>query len=228
MQNINFWKLTDRQLCDCEMILNGSFSPFSGFMVKEDYDSVLKTMRLANGKLFPIPIVLDVTRQFSQKINIGDKVVLCDKEGFQIALLTVESIWEPNIREEAERVYETTDIFHPAVSYLFNKANNVSIGGKIKKICMPNHYDYKNYRLDPITMKSLFKEQGWKKIIAFQTRNPLHRAHVEMISRSMDDLDAKLLLHPAVGQTKIGDIDYHIRVKCYEHIIKNIQKGPPF
>ncbi len=225
MQIKNFWTLTDRQLCDCEMILDGSFSPLNGFMVQEDYDSVMNTMRLVNGKLFPIPIVLDVNRQFSQKINIGDKVVLRDKEGFQIAQMTVESIWEPDIKEEAELVYGTTDLFHPAVNYLFNQANNVYVGGKIKKICIPNHYDYKHYRLNPTAVKLLFKEKGWEKIIAFQTRNPLHRAHVEMISKSMDDLDAQLLLHPVVGQTKVGDIDYHTRVRCYEHIIKKYLKG---
>ncbi len=225
MQIKNFWTLTDRQLCDCEMILDGSFSPLKGFMVQEDYDSVLNTMRLVNGKLFPIPIVLDVNRQFSQKIDIGDKVVLRDKEGFQIARMTVESIWEPDIKEEAELVYRTTDIFHPAVNYLFNQANNVYVGGKIKKVRMPNHYDYKHYRLNPNAVKLLFKEKGWEKIIAFQTRNPLHRAHVEMILKSMGDIDAKLLLHPVVGQTKIGDIDYHTRVRCYEHIIKKFLKG---
>ena len=91
---------------------------------------------------------------------------------------------------------------------------------------MPNHYDYKHYRLNPNDVKLLFKYKGWEKIIAFQTRNPLHRAHVEMISRSMDDLDAKLLLHPVVGQTNIGDIDHHTRVRCYEHVIKKYPKNP--
>ena len=174
--------------------------------------------------LFPIPVVLDVNRQFSQKTNIGNKVFLCDKEGFQIALMTVESIWEPDIREEAELVYGTNDIFHPAVNYLFNQTNSVYVGGKIKKVCMPNHYDYKHSRLSPNAVKSIFEEKGWEKIIAFQTRNPLHRAHVEMISRSMEDLDAKLLLHPVVGQTKIGDIDHHTRVRCYEHVLKKFPK----
>ena len=224
MQIKNFWTLTDRQLCDCEMILDGSFSPLNGFMVEKDYDSVLKTMRLVNGKLFPIPIVLDVNKQFSQKTNIGDEIVLCDKEGFQIARMLVDSIWEPDMEEEAELAYGTTDIFHPAVNYLFNKGNNVYIGGKIKKIRMPNHYDYKRYRLTPDATKLIFKEKGWEKIIAFQTRNPLHRAHVEMISRSMCDLDAKLLLHPVVGQTRTEDIDHHTRVRCYEHIIKKYPK----
>ena len=224
MQIKNFWTLTDRQLCDCEMILDGSFSPLNGFMVEKDYDSVLKTMRLVNGKLFPIPIVLDVNKQFSQKTNIGDEIVLCDKEGFQIARMLVDSIWEPDMEEEAELAYGTTDIFHPAVNYLFNKGNNVYIGGKIKKIRMPNHYDYKRYRLTPDATKLIFKEKGWEKIIAFQTRNPLHRAHVEMISRSMCDLDAKLLLHPVVGKTRTEDIDHYTRVRCYEHIIKKYPK----
>ncbi len=224
MQTTNSWMLTERQLCDCEMILNGSFKPLNGFMVEEDYNSVLKTMRLQNGKLFPIPIVLDVNQQFSQKLNIDDEIVLLDKEGFQIAQMIVESIWEPDFEKEAELAYGTIDKAHPAVNYLFNQANNVNIGGKIKKLRMPNHYDYKNYRLTPNAVKYVFKEKSWEKVIAFQTRNPLHKAHVEMISRSMSDIDAKLLLHPVVGQTRSGDIDHHTRVRCYEHVIKKYPK----
>ncbi len=224
MQIKNSWMLTERQLCDCEMILDGSFSPLNGFMVEKDYKSVLKTMRLGNGKLFPIPIVLDVNKKFSQKLNIDDEIVLLDKEGFQIAQMIIESIWEPDLEKEAKLAYGTVDKVHPAVNYLFNRPNNVNIGGKIKKLRMPNHYDYKNYRLTPNAVKLIFKEEGWKKIIAFQTRNPLHKAHVEMISRSMSDLDAKLLLHPVIGQTRPGDIDHHTRVKCYEHVIKKYPK----
>ncbi|MFL3007277.1 MAG: bifunctional sulfate adenylyltransferase/adenylylsulfate kinase [Candidatus Neomarinimicrobiota bacterium] len=224
MQITNSWTLTERQLCDCEMILDGSFSPLNGFMVEKDYNSVLKNMRLLNGKLFPIPIVLDVNKQFSQKLNIDDEIVLRNKEGFQIALMIIESVWEPDLEKEAKLAYGTADKVHPAVNYLFNRGNNVNIGGKIKKLRMPNHYDYKNYRLTPNDVKLIFKKKGWKKVIAFQTRNPLHKAHVEMISRSMGDLDAKLLLHPVIGQTRPGDIDHHTRVRCYEHVIKKYPK----
>ena len=120
MQIKNSWMLTERQLCDCEMILDGSFSPLNGFMVEKDYKSVLKKMRLVNGKLFPIPIVLDVNEQFSQKLNIDDEIALRDKEGFQIARMIVESIWKPDLEKEAELVYGTADRVHPAVNYLFN------------------------------------------------------------------------------------------------------------
>ena len=225
MQIKNHWVLTERQLCDCEMILDGSFSPLKGFMVEKDYNSVLKTMRLVNGKLFPIPIVLDVNEYFSQKLNIYDEILLRDQEGFQIARMIIESVWKPDLEKEAKLAYGTADRIHPAVNYLFNQGNRVYIGGEIKKLRMPNHYDYKRYRLDPNAAKLMFKEKGWGKIVAFQTRNPLHKAHVEMISRSMIELNAKFLLHPVVGQTRPGDIDHHTRVRCYEHVIKRFPKG---
>ena len=152
------WTLTDRQLCDCELILDGSFSPLNGFMSEADYASVLETMRLENGKLFPIPIVLDVNEQFSQRLNIDDEIILRDKEGFQIALMNVESIWKPDLEREAKLTYGTIDIVHPAVNYLFNQGSNVYIGGKIKKLSMPNHYDYKQYRLTPNVAKLKFKK----------------------------------------------------------------------
>ncbi len=218
------WTLTDRQLCDCEMILDGSFNPLNGFMVEKDYNSVINTMRLTNGKLFPIPIVLDVNKQFSQKINIREEIVLCDKEGFKIAKMEIESIWEPNLDEEAQKVYGTLDKTHPGVNFLNKSKNTVYLGGHLKKIKLPNHYDFQEYRFSPCNIKEKFKEKGWKRIIAFQTRNPLHKAHVEMISRSMEDLDAKLLLHPVVGETKPGDIDHFTRVRCYQHVIKRYPK----
>ena len=181
-------------------------------------------MRLVNGKLFPIPIVLDVNRQFSQKINIDEEIILCDQEGFQISRMIVESIWEPDLQKEAELTYGTSDRIHPAVNYLFNQGKNVYIGGKIKKLRMPIHYDYKHYRLTPNAAKLKFKDLGWTKIIAFQTRNPLHRAHIEMTYKSMRRLNANLFLHPVVGLTKPGDINHYTRVRCYEHVVKQYPK----
>ena len=145
MQIKNSWTLTDRQLCDCEMIFDGSFNPLNGFMVEEDYNSVLETMRLKNGKLFPIPIVLDVDEHFSRKLSIGEILFLRDKEGFQIAQIKVESIWQPNLEKEAKLTFGTADSFHPAVDYLFNQGNSIYIGGEIKKLRLPNHFDYKQY-----------------------------------------------------------------------------------
>ncbi len=210
------WSLTDRQLCDCEMLLDGSFHPLNYFMVESDYESVLKNMRLLNGMLFPIPIVLDVDREFSEQISVGDKITLREKEGFKIAYMTVESIWMPDLNREAQMVYGTTDITHPAVNYLVNTSNKIYIGGKVEKIALPNHYDYRNYRINPSESIDMFKKRGLNNIVAFQTRNPLHRAHVEMTLKAMSDLDANLFLHPVVGLTKPGDVNHYTRLRCYE------------
>ena len=213
------WVLTDRQLCDCEMIMDGSFSQLDHFMTKSDYESVLTGMRLSNGDLFPLPIVLDVNKEFSNQLDIGETIILCEKEGFKIAYLTVDSIWEPDLEREAELIYGTKDMSHPAVNYMFNIGNKVYVGGKIKKIALPNHYDYRHYRITPSAAKNKFIEKGWEKIVAFQTRNPLHRAHIEMTQKAMIELNAKLFLHPVVGVTKPGDVDHYTRTRCYEHAI---------
>ena len=219
------WILSDRQLCDCEMILNKSFKPLNCFMGEQDYHSVLNNMRLSTGELFPIPITLDVSREFSQNLSIGEKIILREKEGFKVALMSIESIWEPDFEEEANFVYGTKDKSHPAVNYLFHMSNKVYLGGKVEKISMPIHYDYRKYRLNPSEVKTKFIENGWDKIVAFQTRNPLHRAHVEMTMRAMQELDANLLLHPVVGLTKPGDLDHYTRVRCYEHVIQRYSEN---
>ena len=223
MQDKSF-TLTDRQLCDCEMILDKSFSPLNRFMNKDDYLMVLSEMRLATGELFPIPITLDVDKEFSDQVSIGEKIILREKEGFKIATMVVDSIWEPDLHQESEMVYGTIDYSHPAVNYMFNIGNRVYMGGKIEKIAMPNHYDYRQYRLSPMEAKIKFKDIGWDKIVAFQTRNPLHRAHIEMTLKSIEELDAKLFLHPVVGMTKPGDVDHYTRVRCYQHVIKKYPK----
>ena len=223
MQEKSF-TLTDRQLCDCEMILDQSFSPLDRFMNKDDYQMVLSNMRLSTGELFPIPITLDVGKQFSEQVSIGEKITLREKEGFKIATMVIDSIWEPDFNEEAKLVYGTNDQYHPAVNYMLNIGNKVYIGGKIKKIAMPNHYDYRQYRLAPSDVKMKFKEKSWKRVVAFQTRNPLHRAHIEMTMKSMKELDAKLFLHPVVGLTKPGDVDHYTRVRCYQHVIEKYPK----
>ena len=217
---VKSFTLTDRQLCDCEMILDKSFSPLDRFMNKNDYLMVLSDMRLSTGELFPIPITLDVDKQFSEQVSVGEKIILREKEGFKIATMVIDSIWEPDFYKEAELVYGTTDHSHPAVDYIFNTGNKVYMGGEIEKIAMPNHYDYKQYRLTPTEAKIKFKNKGWDKIVAFQTRNPLHRAHIEMTLKSIEKLDAKLFLHPVVGMTKPGDVDHYTRVRCYQHIIE--------
>ena len=214
-----YWVLRDRQICDLEMIMNGAFAPLNGFLGKNDYENVLSEMRLENGSLWPLPIMLDIDKEFSKKLTVGDKVTLKDKEGFSIAIIKIDDIWEPDLNKEAELVFGTTDCSHPGVDYLINQTNSVYIGGKIKTITLPRHYDYENLRLTPSSLKKKFKQLGWENVVAFQTRNPLHRAHVEMTLSALEELDANLLIHPVVGMTKPGDVDHYTRVRCYEHVL---------
>tara|TARA_Y100001970_G_C14237277_1_gene862603 strand:- start:1952 stop:3649 length:1698 start_codon:yes stop_codon:yes gene_type:complete len=214
------WQLTDRQICDLELLLNGGFSPLSGFMNQNDYESVLYEMRLQDGSLWPMPITLDITEEFAENINGEEKITLRDKEGFALAVLNISDKWKPDLEKEAKIVYGTNDVAHPAVNYLTNISHQVYLGGKLEGISYPHHYDYQYDRHTPQELKSFFLDNGWEKIVAFQTRNPLHRAHVEMTTRALKDLNANLLLHPVVGMTKPGDVDHYTRVRCYKHVME--------
>ena len=218
------WTLTNRQLCDIEMILNGGFSPLDGFMNQNDYNRVCKKMRLENNLLWPIPITLDINNELADKLEINEKIVLRDKEGFAIALLTVNDIWNPNKEEEAQQIYETTDIYHPGVNILLNETHSTYVGGSIEGIHNPKHYDYPQLRHTPVELRKIFHEKGWSDIIAFQTRNPMHRAHVELTKKALKEKNAKLLIHPVVGLTKPGDVNHYTRVRCYKHIMKKYPK----
>lgn len=214
------WDLTERQLCDIEMIMNGGFSPLDGFMKQADYDAVVADMHLADGILWPMPITLDVTEVFAKKIKEGSDVALRDPEGVLIGVLHVADIWTPDKKKEAQLVFGTEDQSHPGVDSLLNKSNPVYIGGTISGIEMPAHYDFKHLRDTPRELREKFKKLGWRRVVAFQTRNPMHRAHLELTFRAAQLTEANLLIHPVVGMTKPGDIDYYSRVRCYEHIVK--------
>lgn len=214
------WDLTPRQLCDLELLLSGGFSPLTGFMNRTDYKRVVDEMRLADGTFWPMPITLDVTREFAEKIKVGDSVALRDPEGVLIAVQEVGDVWELDIKREALSVFGTEDELHPAVFYLKHHTNPVYIGGKLKGVEAPIHYDFKHLRRTPAELRNLFAETGWKRIVAFQTRNPMHRAHLELTHRAAKQIGGKLLINPTVGMTKPGDIDHYTRVRCYEHLIK--------
>jgi len=214
------WDLTERQLCDIELLLNGAFSPLEGFLGREDYDAVVKDMRLASGVLWPMPITLDVTEAFAGGIAPGDRIALRDLEGVIVATMEVGDIWTPDKQAEAVRVYGTSDEKHPAVHYLNNIANPVYVGGTLRGIEAPIHYDFKYLRHGPAELREQFRRLGWRKVVAFQTRNPLHRAHQELTLRAAFDVEANLLIHPVVGMTKPGDVDHFTRVRCYEHVLK--------
>ncbi|MDF1684326.1 MAG: bifunctional sulfate adenylyltransferase/adenylylsulfate kinase [Legionellaceae bacterium] len=219
-KNIKYWTLTQRQLCDLECLLNGAFAPLNGFLDEADYDSVCETMRLQDGRLWPMPITLDISDAFAAQCCIGDLIVLVDNENTPLASLNISSIWQPDKPLEAEHVFGTADKLHPGVKYLYDEAGSWYIGGKVTALSMPAHYDFLEYRHTPAELKQLFKLYGWSRVLAFQTRNPIHRAHFELTQRAARKANANLLIHPVVGMTKPGDIDYILRVKCYEHVIK--------
>ncbi|HEX6929929.1 MAG TPA: sulfate adenylyltransferase, partial [Gammaproteobacteria bacterium] len=215
------WDLSARQLCDIELLLNGGFSPLEGFMGKADYEAVCKDMRLADGTLWPMPITLDVTREFAARIKSGDTLALRDPEGVLIATMEVSDNWEPDLRAEAVAVFGSDDDRHPTVSFLLNRSNPVYVGGKLRGVEAPMHYDFRHLRDTPAEMRAKFTKLGWSRIVAFQTRNPMHRAHQELTFRAARQEEANLVIQPVVGMTKPGDIDHYTRVRCYEHLVKH-------
>lgn len=219
------WTLNDRQICDLELLLNGGFSPLHGFLSKVDYESVLSDLRLADGTLWPMPITLDITEELAEKISEGDKLVLRDKEGFALAVMTVSDKWSPDLTREAEQVFGTTDTKHPAVNYLLQYSNSVYVGGELEGLQLPTQYDYQNLRRTPAELRRQFKKRGWENIVAFQTRNPMHRAHVELTERAARELSANILIHPVVGLTKPGDVDHYTRVRCYKKVLDKYPTG---
>ncbi|MFD1341702.1 bifunctional sulfate adenylyltransferase/adenylylsulfate kinase [Litorisediminicola beolgyonensis] len=217
--NLTSHDLTPRQICDLELLMNGGFNPLKGFLSEADYDSVVETMRLTDGTLWPMPITLDVTEKFADTIEIGQDIALRDQEGVILATMTVTDKWVPNKAREAEKVFGADDSAHPAVNYLHNTAGAVYLGGPITGIQQPIHYDFRGRRDTPNEMRSRFRKLGWRKVVAFQTRNPLHRAHQELTFRAARESQANLLIHPVVGMTKPGDVDHFTRVRCYEAVL---------
>ena len=213
------WDLTPRQICDLELLMNGGFYPLKGFLTEGDYNSVVDYMRLENGKLWPMPITLDVSQEFSDSLKIGQNIALRDQEGVILATITVTDSWLPKKKREAEVVFGADDLAHPAVDYLYNKAGPVYLGGPVTGIQEPVHYDFRNRRDTPNELRAYFHKMGWHRVVAFQTRNPLHRAHQELTFRAAKGAEANLLIHPVVGMTKPGDIDHFTRVRCYEAVL---------
>jgi sulfate adenylyltransferase len=217
-------KLTERQLCDLELLLNGGFSPLVGFMGQADYESVLHSMRLQAGTVWPMPIVLDVDDAFMNALTLQQMIVLRDAEGSPLALMEVESIWCPDKEKEADCVYGTRDRHHFGVNYLIHRTEKWYLGGKIFGIALPFHADYQYLRKTPRELRTFFEKNYWDKIVAFQTRNPIHRAHQMLTVKAAEEIGGHLLIHPVVGMTKTGDVDYITRVKCYEKVLNYYPK----
>ncbi|TGN60485.1 bifunctional sulfate adenylyltransferase/adenylylsulfate kinase [Paracoccus liaowanqingii] len=213
------WDLTPRQICDLELLMNGGFNPLKGFLTEADYNGVVHDMRLESGALWPMPITLDVSEKFAEGLPAGTDIALRDQEGVILAIMSVTDKWVPNKAVEAEKVFGADDLAHPAVNYLHNTAGPVYLGGPVKGLQTPTHYDFRARRNTPNELRAFFKKLGWTRVVAFQTRNPLHRAHQELTFRAAREAQANLLIHPVVGMTKPGDVDHFTRVRCYEAVL---------
>jgi sulfate adenylyltransferase len=217
--------LSQRQQCDLEMLLNGALSPLSGFMTEDVYNSIIDNTRLPDGVLWPMPYYLDIDEEQASDIGIGSQLALRDTEGFMPAVLTVESIWRPDKEKEANAIYGTLDRRHPGVEYLFDTVKSVYIGGSVKGIQLPFHYDFETLRNTPEEMRQHFDKLGWRNVVAFHTSKPMHRVHQEMTMRAAKEANAHILIHPVVGMSKPGDIHYYARVHCYQAIRKYYPKN---
>ena len=213
------WDLSGRQLCDLELILNGALSPLEGFNTREEYARILEEMRLPSGLLWPFPVTLDVDPGFAGKIGADETIALRDPEGVLLATLEIRDIWTPDKAREAAAVFGTEDVAHPGVDALLNRSGAVYLGGRLRGVEPQHHYDFKLFRESPAELRARFQKLGWRKVVAFHTRKPMHRAEQELTSRAARDCEANLLIHPVLGANGPGDPDRFTRMRCYEHLL---------
>ncbi|KAK4102714.1 ATP-sulfurylase [Parathielavia hyrcaniae] len=219
--------LTERQLCDLELVLNGGFSPLEGFMNEKDYNGVVKENRLADGALFSMPITLDVDQATIDELALkaGARITLRDfRDDRNLAILTVDDVYKPDKALEAKEVFGG-DEEHPAIGYLMNTAKEFYVGGKLEAVSRLQHYDFVELRYTPSELRAHFDKLGWTRVVAFQTRNPMHRAHRELTVRAARSHHANVLIHPVVGLTKPGDIDHFTRVRVYKALLPRYPNG---
>ena len=217
--------LSRRLLCDLELLLNGGFRPLTGFLNENDYTSVVENMRLSNGTIWPMPIVLPIEKQICESYKIGDEIILCNEENLPLAKLDIETMYKPELIKECQCVFGSADDNHPYVKIVMSYKNCLYIGGKTSKIRDIPHFDFCDIRLTPNETKEFFKENKWDNVVGFQTRNPMHRSHYELTRYAMKKGNAKLFLNPVVGITQDCDIDYSTRVKCYKKLMIHYPEG---
>jgi len=211
-------QLSDRALCDLEMLATGAFSPLDRFMGSEDYSRVVSEMRLNNGQLFPIPVTLPVSDEV--KLTLDSEVSLVNSRNEIVALMMVEEIYEWNLEEAAQKVFGTVDVRHPLVAEM-HRWGRRNVAGRLRLLQLPKRYDFSELRMTPAQTRFALEQMGTENVVAFQTRNPLHRAHEELTRRAAEEVNGVLLLHPVVGLTKPGDIDYFTRVRTYKALAAN-------
>ncbi|MBE8989762.1 sulfate adenylyltransferase [Nostoc sp. LEGE 12450] len=212
-------QLDDRAVSDVEMIAIGAFSPLTGFMNQEDYDRTVTEMRLANGLVWSIPITLSVTEEVASPLQEGGLIRLDNSRGEFIAVLQLTQKYNYDKTREAINVYRTDDVKHPGVQVLYNQGT-VHLAGDIWLLQREPHPQFPTYQIDPAASRQLFKDKGWKTIVGFQTRNPIHRAH-EYIQKCALEIVDGLFLHPLVGATKEDDIAADVRMRCYEILLEH-------
>ena len=206
-------QISERSVCDLELLATGAFSPLDMFMGKEDFQRVLDEMRLTSGHVFPIPITLPIDER--AEIALDQDFALRNAKNELIAVMRAEEIYEWDRDEVAEKVFGTTDQKHPMVSEI-GRLGSLNVSGRLQVLQLPNHYDFKDLRMTPVQTRRRLEEFGCKNVVAFQTRNPVHRVHEELTKRAADEVDGTLLLHPVVGMTKPGDVDYYTRVRTFK------------
>ncbi len=210
--------LSPRTLSDLELLIVGGLSPLTGFMTRRQYDSVLQEMRLPDGTVWSLPVTLAVAREEAASLREGSQVTLATEDGQPLAILTVEEKFAYDKAREARLAYGTEDAAHPGVAALYNQGE-VLLGGPVAAFCLPPHDDFLQYRLTPAQTRAAFTERGWSRVVGFQTRNPVHRAH-EYIQKCALEIVDGLLLHPLVGETKSDDIPASVRMRCYEVLLE--------
>lgn len=213
------WVPTERPRCDLDLLLTGAMHPLTGFLGRADYEAVCETMRLADGRLWPMPITLDVPAEVAGRIGPGDGLALREPDRTLIAVLWVDDVWRPDLGAEAETVLRTHSEAHPGVAHLRDQTHPFYVGGRLEGLRRPYLPHFGHRSPGPLELRAEFARRGWDRIVAFHTRNPMHRAHFELTRQAADRADANLLLHPVVGMTKPGDVDPPTRLRCYRALL---------
>ncbi|MCY3646231.1 MAG: sulfate adenylyltransferase [Chloroflexi bacterium] len=210
-------ELDSRHLADFELLANGGFSPLTGFMGEADYHSVVENMTLANGLPWSMPVTLSVEESRAGELTPGVRADLRDDEGFPLGVIDIEEVYRRDKTRLAEQVYRTTDEAHPGVAALYASGDLV-LGGSVKALRLPDHGNFPDHRLTPAQTRAAFAERGWRTVVGFQTRNPIHRAHEYLIKVALEGVDGALI-HPLVGDTKDDDIPADVRMQCYQVLL---------
>lgn len=212
--------LSERQVNELEMLVNGGFTPLDGYMGEADYRSVLSDMRLADGTVFPMPVCLDISPELAEKVQTGDTLALRDPEGFMPAILEVSEIWQVDIEAEALAIYGTNSMQHPGVRQLLENRHSVYVAGKVRGIELPMHFDFEIVRNTPQELREHFHRLGWKNVVAFTTSEPMHRLQRQITLDVARQVQANILVHPLLGEDQPGDMNRFARVRGYREIVR--------